>query len=72
MAWIKYVQESEVPAGQRVNDPDNIIQIHRVHPAVMKQHFELYARLMRRPGPLTFVQRELIAVVASSINQCRY
>jgi len=72
MAYIKYRSANEIPASSRVDDSDNIIQIHGVHPAVMKGHFDLYVHLMRRPGPLSFVQRELIAVVVSSINQCHY
>lgn len=72
MAFIKYVDADQLAQSQRVDDPDNIIQVHAVHPEVMKQHFELYAQLMRRPGPLTFVQRELAAVVVSALNQCHY
>lgn len=39
---------------------------------MMKSHFDLYVNLMRKPGPLTFVQRELSAVVVSAINDCHY
>lgn len=72
MAFIRYIPPSEIPADQRVADDDNIIQIHGVNPPVMKQHFELYASLMRGKGPLTFVQREMVATVVSGINLCEY
>jgi hypothetical protein len=72
MAYIHDVPESEVPRALQVPDPDHIIQIHRVHPEVMRQHFELYRELMHRPGPLTRFQRELLAVRISAINHCHY
>lgn len=72
MAYIRGVQESDVPASARVPDPDNIIQIHRIHPEVMRQHFDLYRELMHRPGPLTRFQRELLGVRISALNQCHY
>lgn len=38
----------------------------------MKEHYQFYITIMRRPGPLSRIQREMIAVVVSSINECRY
>ena len=61
MAFIAYVPEEAMAEGERVADRDNIIQIHSVHPAVM-----------RRGGPLRRVQREMMAVVVSALNQCHY
>ena len=72
MAYIRYPSADELPASRRVPDPDNIIQIHGVHPAVMRQHYELYLELMHRPGPLTRWQRELLGVRVSVLNECRY
>ena len=72
MAYIRYVPEAELAPGERVADPDNIIQIHAIHPAVMRQHFDLYVEIMRRPGPLSRVQREMVGVVVSAINGCHY
>jgi alkylhydroperoxidase family enzyme len=72
MAFIKYVPPDTLAADARVDDPDNIIQIHSVHPAVMRQHYELYLQLMHRPGPLSRRRREILAVRISAINKCRY
>ena len=72
MAFIRYVDESDLPPGDRVADPDNILQIHRIHPTVMRQHYDLYLELMHRPGPLTRRQREAIAVRVSALNGCHY
>ena len=72
MAFIRYVSTDELPEAERVPDSDNILQIHGVHPAVMRQHYELYLELMHRPGPLTRRQREMLAVRVSAINRCHY
>jgi hypothetical protein len=72
MAFIDYVPAATLAPEDRVADPDNIIQIHAIHPAVMRQHYELYKQLMHRPGPLSRRERELLAVRVSVLNQCRY
>lgn len=72
MAFIQYVPASALAPEDRVSDPDNIIQIHAIHPAVMRQHYELYRQLMHRPGPLSRRERELIGVRVSALNHCHY
>ena len=72
MAHINYAPAADVPEADRVPDNDNILQIHRIHPAVMRQHYELYLQLMHRPGPLTRSQREMMAVHVSALNHCHY
>ena len=72
MAFIEYVDEEAIPAADRVPDHDNILRIHGVHSRTMRLHFDLYRDLMYRRGPLSRVQREMIAVVVSTINQCHY
>ena len=72
MAHIGYVPEDQIPPGDRVPDQDNILRIHGVHPRTMRQHYELYLELMRRPGTLDRIDREMIAVVVSAANECLY
>ncbi len=72
MAHIAYVPADELAPEDRVKDPDHIIQIHAVHPAVMRQHYDLYVQLMHRPGPLTRREREVIGVRVSALNHCHY
>lgn len=72
MAFIHYVPEDQIPVEDRVTDKDNILRIHGVHSRVMKQHYDLYVELMHRRGPLSRVQRELIAMVVSATNGCHY
>jgi alkylhydroperoxidase family enzyme len=72
MAFIAYVPSDTLAPEDRVTDPDNIIQIHAIHPAVMRQHYELYKQLMHRAGPLTRRERELLGVRVSALNRCHY
>jgi hypothetical protein len=72
MAFIRYLDPSSLPADSRVPDSDHIIQIHSVHPRVMRLHYELYLELMRGDGPLTRMERELVAVAVSRANDCHY
>ena len=72
MAFIQYVPEDQIPAEDRVSDTDNILRIHGVHSRLMRRHYDLYVELMHRRGPLSRVQRELIAVVVSAANGCHY
>ncbi len=72
MAFIDYVAEGSIPAADRVPDGDNILRIHGVHSRTMRQHYDLYRQLMYGRGPLSRIQREMIAVVVSAENRCRY
>jgi len=72
MAFIPYLSDEDVPDEWRVPDTDHIIRIHGVHPETMKHHYDMYVELMRRPGPLSRVQRETIAVTVSAVNHCHY
>ncbi|MCK4578603.1 MAG: carboxymuconolactone decarboxylase family protein [Candidatus Marinimicrobia bacterium] len=72
MAYIEYLPEDQISPEDRVPDHDNIIQIHSVHSQVLRQHYDLYVELMARKGPLSRIQREMIAVVVSAANDCHY
>jgi len=81
MAWIKVIQENNATGKLKelydmYTEPwggvDNIIKIHSLNVKSMKTHYDLYAHLMRGRSELSRVQREMIAVVVSSINRCNY
>ena len=72
MAFIDYLPADQIAEDDRVPDDDNIIQIHGVHSRTMRHHYELYRELMYSRGPLSRIQREMIAVVVSAVNQCHY
>lgn len=72
MAHIPWLSEGEVPAEDQIADRDNIIQIHGIHSRVIRLHHDLYRALMYGEGPLSRVQRELIAYAVSARNNCHY
>lgn len=81
MAYIRYIPKEEAspelrelydrfrgPTGQ----VDNILRIHGHNPPSLVGHYQLYESLMRGRSELSKVQREMIAVVVSAINECHY
>ncbi len=57
------------PAYGRV---DHILQIHSLHPEGLRTHWELYREVMKGTRTLRKVDREMIALVVSLINDCHY
>lgn len=81
MAWIPMIDEDDADGSladqyARVAGPwggvDNIMKIHSLNPPSLKGHFDFYVTLMRGRSGLSRPQREMIAVVVSSINKCVY
>ncbi len=82
MAWIETIREDEwigelAELYPAVVDPtqgrvDNIMQIHSLNPRGLAAHNTLYESAMRGTPTLRKVERELIALVVSTINECHY
>lgn len=81
MPYIQTIHESEAAGDladlyQRVGNPDgtvdNVMKIHSLNPATLRTHFEMYVEAMHKPSPLTRAEREMVAVVVSRLNGCRY
>ena len=81
MAWIPMIPEEEAGGRlkalyEKTTEPwggvDHILKIHSLNVKSLKTHYDLYAHLMRGRSDLSRVQREMIAVVASAINRCKY
>lgn len=81
MAWIKMIHETEAEGVlaemySKLIEPwggvDNIMKIHSLNPTSLLTHFELYKTLMRGRSELSRIQREMIAVVVSALNHCKY
>ena len=55
---------------------DNILAVHSLHPRTLIDHFNLYKTIMHRPPSsatgLTRCEREVLAVVVSTLNECHY
>ncbi len=50
----------------------NILGVQSLHPAALSAHVDLYRTLMFGQSPLSRAEREAIAVVVSSANDCFY
>ncbi len=82
MAWIKTIREDEwegelADLRTEVSDltydrVDNIMQIHSLNPRGLAAHNALYRSAMAGTAGLRKVERELIALVVSSLNECEY
>ncbi|MCL4234981.1 MAG: peroxidase-related enzyme [Deltaproteobacteria bacterium] len=80
-AWIK-VREDGQGDGQaqgalenvlaRRGKVANVFRAQSLLPHTIAPHLDLYTSLMFGPGPLSREDRELVAVVVSSFNDCEY
>lgn len=82
MAFIPYRDEEHhdealTDALMPLRDPqhgvvDNIMRISSLNLPFMQAHQAFYRELMYGKSPLTRPQREMVALVVSSINACHY
>jgi len=82
VAWIETVDECDADEAlksvyDKARDPksgavDNILKVHSLHPATLSAHLDLYVTTMRKASGVTRAEREMIAVVVSTINACHY
>lgn len=81
MPWIRVIDESEADGAlKKIYDAQaekagalaNILKIHSLAPRTLSTHMALYEAVMHAPGDLSRAQREMIAVVVSSLNHCHY
>ncbi|MCI0424820.1 MAG: carboxymuconolactone decarboxylase family protein [Actinobacteria bacterium] len=50
----------------------NIVSVQGHLPEVMRDSIRLYSSIMYGQSPLTRAQREMLAVVTSTVNECHY
>jgi alkylhydroperoxidase family enzyme len=82
VSWIEVVDDAEwdgdlAALRARVVDPksgkvDHIMGVHSLNPRSLDAHDTLYRSAMRGTATLRKVDRELIALVVSTINECHY
>lgn len=82
MAWIKIIDEANAEGklkslynrigGRTGDNVANILKVHSLHPEALESHLNLYETMMFGPSGLSRIQREIIAVVVSSANECEY
>ncbi len=81
MPWIEVVEENDSSGDlkeiyekivKKRGKLSNIMKIHSLNPIAMDKHMDLYLALMFGSSNLSREDRELIAVVVSSVNKCPY
>ncbi|MFQ5838151.1 MAG: peroxidase-related enzyme [Thermoplasmata archaeon] len=81
MSWIDVVEPEEASGrlaevyeeiGRRRGRVANIYKIHSLNPDALRGHLDLYMSLLYRRDGLARAQREMIGVLVSSLNSCRY
>jgi len=51
---------------------DHIVTIHGVWPESLRAHFALYTTALHSKGGLPRAEREMVGIVVSAVNRCRY
>ena len=82
MPWIETLHEDDwegdlVPLEDEVTDPvtgrvDWIMRIHSLDAGSLNAHNVLYRQAMKGTATLRKVEREMIALVVSGVNECHY
>jgi alkylhydroperoxidase family enzyme len=54
------------------NQPPNILKVQSLNPKALESHWNLYRTLVFGQSPLSRAEREMIAIVVSSVNECHY
>ncbi len=82
MAWIRTIADDDAEGElaalfDQVRDRDtgavdNIMAVHSLNAAGLAAHNALYASAMAGTATLRKVERELIALIVSKVNDCHY
>lgn len=81
MAWIRTINEDDATGYlktlyKKYGDPfegvESIWKIHSLNPESLRFHYDLYKHLMTGKSGLSRMQREMIAIVVASVNNCQY
>jgi uncharacterized peroxidase-related enzyme len=80
-AWLRVPGEDEAPppvkelfdkASERLGFVPNVLRVYALRPRHLELWNAFYDDLMRGESGLTKAQREMIAVVVSTVNRCHY
>ena len=80
-AWLRVPAEDDVPpavkelfdkASERLGFVPNVLRVYALRPRHLELWDAFYDDLMRGESGLTKPQREMIAVVVSTVNRCHY
>ncbi len=81
MAWIHIIHPEHATgllakvydaARTRAGKVYNILRIQSQNPSALQASMGLYVSVMHKDSPLSRAQREMLATVVSSANDCHY
>ncbi|MEE9432371.1 MAG: peroxidase-related enzyme [Melioribacteraceae bacterium] len=81
MPWIKQVKDKDAEGKlektfskikKERGKLSNIMKVHSLDPDSMENHLELYNSIMFNKSGLSREEKELVAVVVSALNNCKY
>ncbi len=81
MSWIKEIEEDEAEGKlgelygslkKQRGKISNIMKVHSLNPNAMASHLDLYMSIMFRDRKISREECEIIAVVVSASNGCKY
>ncbi len=81
MAHLRLIEEGEATgtlraeyeaAAARAGKVFNVVKAMSLNAPVLRRSMQLYGAIMHGASPLSRVERELLAVVVSATNECRY
>jgi uncharacterized peroxidase-related enzyme len=81
LSWLRVPAEEDAPAGvkelydkaiEKLGFVPNVLRIYALRPRHLELWNAFYDDLMRGDSTLTREQREMIAVVVSTVNRCHY
>lgn len=82
MAWIEIVPDDEwdgalaelhgAVVDRTYGRVDHIMAVHSLNPRALAAHNSLYASAMAGTATMRKVDRELVALVVSIVNDCHY
>ncbi len=79
-AWIRIIHEDEAEGDLKARydemkewyGVDNILKIHSLSPKTLDAHYLLYKTVMTPTKEVRKYCREMVAVIVSAINKCKY
>jgi uncharacterized peroxidase-related enzyme len=81
LAWLRVPAEADAPSGvtelygkaiEKLGFVPNVLRVYALRPRHLELWNAFYDDLMRGQSALTREQREMIAVVVSTVNRCHY
>src|SRR5581483_6124780 len=81
LAWLRVPPDADAPAeiqplfdkaDEKLGFVPNVLRVYALRPKHLELWNAFYDELMRGESGLSKIQREMVAVVVSTVNRCHY